>query len=295
MLRERGVEEEFDGLLIGHGGDGLEVGGVVEEALLDGADHEGADGEVFVDVVDDEAWDGGGGLGIGWGGGGGGIKDRGLVEGDGATGIEVGNDAPAEVDGAEDVGFEVDHTAGTGVDPEASFEAGEELGSYVGRRPGGIGFEVDDNERSAGCGLGRGLVWRLVGGLGLAWGVAPEHSGGHELEQLDAELSVVLVFVDVAVPGAGRSEQIVEAIAFRGVLLRSERAAIALDEAGDAALGGLDLVAHEVAFFGDFVEAIAQVGAGVLHDEDLVVGAVDGPGAWGRGEESRRRRLLRGG
>ena len=139
---EWGVEEEFDGLLVGHGGDGLEVGGVVDEALLDGADHESADGELLVDVVDDEALGGvawlAAGLDIGWGGG--------LVEGDGAAGEEVGDHTPADVDGAEDVGLEADHAAGAGVDPDAALEAGEGFGLHVWGRPFGVGFEVEDDE-----------------------------------------------------------------------------------------------------------------------------------------------------
>ncbi len=57
--------------------------------------------------------------------------------------------------------------------------------------------------------------------------------------------------MDVAGEGAGRGEEVVEAGAFGGVFVRGEWAAIALDEAGDAAVGGLDLVAQLVALFGD--------------------------------------------
>ena len=83
----------------------------------------------------------------------------------------------------------------------------------------------------------------MAGGWGLAGGVAPEHGVGHELEHVDAELLVVLLAVDVAEEVAGGGEEIVEALALGGVFFGGERAAIALDEAGDTAVGGLDLVA----------------------------------------------------
>ena len=134
------VEEEFDGLTVGHGGDGLDVGGVVEEALPDGLEHEGAHGKLFDDVGDHEALGSGG--------------DGGLVEGDGASGIDVGEHAEADVNRAEEGGFQMDQAAAAGVDPDAAFEAGEEFGFQVGGRPLGIGFEVEDNE----WGVGRGLA-----------------------------------------------------------------------------------------------------------------------------------------
>jgi len=130
------VEEEFDGLLVGHGWDGLDVGGVVEETLLDGLEHEGAHGKLFGDVVDHEAL-GGGGDGV-------------LVEGDGASGIDVGDHAEAYIDRAEEIGFEMDQAASAGVDPDAAFEAGEEFGLQVGGRPLWIGFEVEDDEWGVG-------------------------------------------------------------------------------------------------------------------------------------------------
>jgi hypothetical protein len=92
----------------------------------------------------------------------------------------------------------------------------------------------------------------------------------------------------------GRGDEGVEAIALGGVLVRGEGTAVALDEAGDTALGGLDLVAELVALLVDDVIAIAQIGAWVLDDEDLIFGAVDNPAA-GRRRERRGGRVLRSG
>jgi hypothetical protein len=219
--------------------------------------------------------------------------DVGLLDEDLAAGVEVGDEAPPDVDGMEEVALEMDDAAGAGIDPDAAFEAGEGFGLKVRRGPVGVGLEVEDDEWRGRRGWGRGLRGGLGGELGLAGGVAPEHGVGHDVEEVNAQPFVFHLAVDVAGEVGGRGDEGVEALALRGIFIGGKGAAVALDDSGDAAVRGLDLVAELVAFFVDDVEAVAEEGAGVLDDEDLVPGAVDGPSARGDGER-RGRNVLRG-
>ena len=56
-----------------------------------------------------------------------GKRNGGLLEHDLASGIDVGDHAPAETDTAEDLAFHAGDVAGALIDPEAATEAGEGL------------------------------------------------------------------------------------------------------------------------------------------------------------------------
>jgi len=220
-------------LLVAHGRDGLVVGGVEDETLMDCLKHKRAQVKLLDDVLDDPAL----------------ATHAGLLQGDGTAGIEVRDDAPSDINGARETSFQANHAATARVDPDPAFETGERLGFHRWRRPCGIWFKVEDDEG--------GVAGGLVGELGLAGGIAPEHGVGHQLKQIDAHLLVLLFAVDVTGKTGGRGEQVVEALAFCCILGRSEWTAIALNEPCDTALGGLDLVAQMVALFVDHMQAIA--------------------------------------
>ena len=53
---------------------------------------------------------------------------------------------------------------GAGIDPDAAFDAGEEIGGHHGRLEGGVGAEVEDD------------LWAFgAGALGLTGGVGIDH------------------------------------------------------------------------------------------------------------------------
>ena len=62
-----------------------------------------------------------------------------LLQGEGAPGIDVCEDAEAEVHALEEVSFQPDKMVRPGIDPTAAFESGQGLRDHVGRIPLWIG------------------------------------------------------------------------------------------------------------------------------------------------------------
>ena len=82
-------EEELDGFLVGEGGNLGEGRGVDLGVFCDVFDHEGAEGDVLCEVGEDPAA----------------VCDVDLFQGDGASGVDVCDHAPAKIDAAEDAAF----------------------------------------------------------------------------------------------------------------------------------------------------------------------------------------------
>jgi len=185
MSGERGVEQYLDGAGR-HGGDGLVVRGVEDEALMDVFEQQRAQVELLDDVFDDPSL----------------APDVGLLQGDGAAGIKMGDKAPADVDGAREAAFQADHAPGARVDPDAAFEAGERLGFHGWRRPRGLGLK--SRTTSAGPPV---AGW----GAGAGRGVAPEHGVGHEFEEIHAHLLGCSVRCGCAAKAAGEASRLLSA------------------------------------------------------------------------------------
>lgn len=105
------IQQLFDRLLIVHGWNGGEVGCDQLGIFLHGFDHHGAYLDVLGELPDDPA-------AIGCGN---------LLEDECATGIEVREDAETEVDALKEICLKPGEVMGAGINPAASFEAGERL------------------------------------------------------------------------------------------------------------------------------------------------------------------------
>jgi hypothetical protein len=267
-------EEQVDGVLEGDGcGEEAEVGGCDDGVLGGGFYEDFADGEVLDEVRVDPAA----------------VAGVGLFELDGAAWVDARDHAPAHVERLADAGFAAGEALGALVDPEAAFDAGEELGDHGGGFEVGVGAEVDDDLRRGDAG---GL--RLAGSEGVA------HSRRHEADEahdVGAGGGVALVVLDEV---GGRGEGVEQALAFGGVFGGGERLAVALDHSSDGALAAFDDLAGGVAFGVDPAGAVAQREAAVVIDDvELVVGGGLDPvarraGGRGRLRESGRGRLREG-
>jgi hypothetical protein len=265
MRRDVRVQQGMHGLLDGHGrGQGLEAKGAHVVGHGDSLDDD-AHAEVGVEPrVDPAAGEG-----------------LGLVQHDGAAGVDAADDAPAEVDRAQDVAFDAGHAAGAGVDPKAASEAGEQVGGHVGRMESRVGAEVEHDLR-------RGDV----GKLRLAGRVGADHGVRHELDELQGVVAGGVAAAMVADEVGRGVEDGLQADELGGVFGGGDGKTVAFDEAGYGAVLAFDDITDDVALGVDLVHAVAQRGIAAVGDDlQLVVGGGLDPGQRGSG----RCRRLEGG
>lgn len=115
-----------------------------------------------------------------------------LLELYGATGVDAGQETPAEVYGAEDTAFHAEDVHGFAVDPDASLDPGEDLGDDCRGLIARVGRAIEDNLRGV-------EVWALR----LAGSVAEDCGAGKladKFESVTARGGVAFVALD-EVPG----------------------------------------------------------------------------------------------